>query len=432
MNRKKTSKFFSSQPNKGMHDWKMKTREEYARSLSKDEIEKYGGMSKIEAPPANRYFDFKILRDIVLDCGKRRKIDETKDLIVFIHFLKGLLNPDPCERWTAYQASTHPFINGTQPKRTKSSDSVLRTEDDINWGPPWDPAVATRKLSLKNPKLALRTQRSQSNSNINLNIDVIPRDTRSHLSSPNNDLINMTSLLSLSHQKDAINHGDNRQHQHEILYMSLPNHHAPYGQAQFSATYQGIMQPPISVSSPRYVDVYENVSDSIDPKDTDTRYQSAIVGPQSYSGFYHPIGRALPQGDFGYALQRPGVFPGGMHSMYAPPPISGYCPQHPYQTSPRNSYTDLNNFASGSYSSYETRMALHTATSVSMPPNLQTPQMYGTPQQQFEPRDQVMYHNFNHDTSQSYQQYESQFLNDNKKKRSSRAINYTIYRGSSM
>lgn len=74
----------------------------------------------------------------------------------------GILNPDPCERWTAFQASTHPFITGNTSRiRRKRSDETAanrKTEGknsiepvawDIRWKAPFDCAVCRRKLALR-------------------------------------------------------------------------------------------------------------------------------------------------------------------------------------------------------------------------------------------------------------------------------------------
>lgn len=59
----------------------------------------------------------------------------------------GILDPDPLKRWTAYQASMHPFVTGATTRRRSGTalDSSSR-EFDICWTPPWDPAICRRKL----------------------------------------------------------------------------------------------------------------------------------------------------------------------------------------------------------------------------------------------------------------------------------------------
>jgi hypothetical protein len=406
----------------GSHSWKIKTREEYAKSLSKQEIEKYGGMSKIEAPPANRYFDYKLLRDIVLDCGKKRKKDDGVELVLFIHFLKGLLNPDPCERWTAYQASTHPFVNGINPKRTKSSDSVFKTEDDINWSPPWDPAVATRKLSLKKPRVS-QHQRTQSSSKTS-NLDVILKNNNS---SPTSNVTNMADNLSISYREEQ------RQSQQlqppTNMYMSLPTHHSAFSQIPVQVSYEDIIQPPENLSARTNLNFANMAPNMSFMNHMESPHRVSLMGPQSYSGIYHSMGQVAPHGDFGYALQRPGVFPAGTQTMYAHHQQSGsYGQIHHSQT---QNYPDFH-FAPGSYSNLQNNMVInHSNASLSMPPNFQNPmpQVYGTPQHEQHLRQPIIYQQMFH--ASSYQKEESQTIYQTNN-RSNRAMYYSQYRGSSM
>lgn len=163
--RKKTMKYFilnrDSYENGGDKvAWVLKTREEFVNSLSNEELERYGGKQKLEQPPANRYFKYKHLNEIVMHYGSSKTPEEKETLVLFVHFLKGLLNPDPCERWTAFQACSHPFITGNRVGlRLKVPDGHLQSDKDITWSPPWDPSVCRRKLSLKQVG---RTQRRKA------------------------------------------------------------------------------------------------------------------------------------------------------------------------------------------------------------------------------------------------------------------------------
>jgi serine/threonine protein kinase len=168
INRKKTMKYFSLQSDKmdGGVDkvtWKLKSRREFVVSLSKEELERLGGKTKLEQPPTNRYFKFKNLRDIVLHHGNRSNVEERESLVLFVHLLKGLLHPDPCERLTAYQALSHPFFSGKKAQlRRKKSDGALKSENDFNWSQPWDPSICRRKLSLKQGAINRPHQRRTS------------------------------------------------------------------------------------------------------------------------------------------------------------------------------------------------------------------------------------------------------------------------------
>eukprot|EP00978_Attheya_sp_CCMP212_P016239 scaffold42342_cov52-Attheya_sp.AAC.3 len=71
---------------------------------------------------------------------------------------KGILDPDPWKRWTAYQASNHPFITGSSSRRRPAGSDASasrqhisngangRPDFDIYWAVPWDPAICRRKL----------------------------------------------------------------------------------------------------------------------------------------------------------------------------------------------------------------------------------------------------------------------------------------------
>ena len=145
--------------NKGI-DWKLKTPEEFVTSLSKDELERYGGAAKLEQPPANRYFKYTHLHDILLHHGNCKTPAEKESQSLFVHFLKGLLNPDPCERWTANQASSHPFITGTSSRRRLTSTRGAKPNSiDVNWSPPWDTSICRRKLSFKQGPLSRSSSR---------------------------------------------------------------------------------------------------------------------------------------------------------------------------------------------------------------------------------------------------------------------------------
>jgi serine/threonine protein kinase len=123
--------------------WRLKSRQEYIQSLSDNEIRRKGGLAKLQKQQTNRYFKRTKLADIIMLQGQSTSNEDKESLGLFAHFLLGVLDPDPLKRWTAYQASMHPFITGRQPRR--KSDTSAR-EFDICWAPPWDPAICRRKL----------------------------------------------------------------------------------------------------------------------------------------------------------------------------------------------------------------------------------------------------------------------------------------------
>jgi serine/threonine protein kinase len=69
--------------------WRIKTQHEYISSLSKSDIEKKGGLAKLQRQPGNRYFKRKLLSDIILHKGQAGKQEDLQLLKSFIHFLYG-------------------------------------------------------------------------------------------------------------------------------------------------------------------------------------------------------------------------------------------------------------------------------------------------------------------------------------------------------
>ena len=96
--------------------------------------------------------------------GKVTSKEDRDQLELFVHFLLGILDPDPWKRWTAFQASQHPFITGGQSHRRRPDNSSVNNNNnnndetttttagggnnnfDIYWVPPWDPSICRRKL----------------------------------------------------------------------------------------------------------------------------------------------------------------------------------------------------------------------------------------------------------------------------------------------
>jgi hypothetical protein len=187
--------------------WRMKTLREYIQSLSANEIRKKGGLAKLEKQPTNRYFKRKRLADIIMLHGQASPGTSKEELGLFVHFLlgaciwnscrtflsfamylvslcffcflSGILDPDPWKRWTAYQASMHPFITGSVAHRRRQGihttgsspaqgdqiDNAIR-EYDIYWVPPWDPSICKRKLlNVQKTREKQQTQRRSAGQN---------------------------------------------------------------------------------------------------------------------------------------------------------------------------------------------------------------------------------------------------------------------------
>ena len=142
-------------PGLPLPQWRLKTQQEYIASLSQSSINKKGGIEKLNKQPGTRYFKQKKLSDILFVHSHNGTVEERQLALAFAHFLYGILDPDPWKRYTAFQASQHPFVTGNLSQlRLKSSDMVLNAKEenqanlelDVYWPSPWDPAICRRKL----------------------------------------------------------------------------------------------------------------------------------------------------------------------------------------------------------------------------------------------------------------------------------------------
>lgn len=115
--------------------YRLKTPEEYAID------------NKTTVPIAKKYFKYSSLDDLILrDAQKTAQSNgQISELLMrkcLLHFVKGLLQINPWERWTARQASSHPFITG-----------AVFSEEFV---PSPDPIVTERVLfAVRNGKLSL-------------------------------------------------------------------------------------------------------------------------------------------------------------------------------------------------------------------------------------------------------------------------------------
>jgi dual specificity protein kinase YAK1 len=87
----KASPSHSTAPDRPMlPQWRLKTQEEYIKSLTQNEIRKKGGLAKLEKQPANRYFKRTKLSDIIMLHGQHCIGGEKELLGTFVHFLYGM------------------------------------------------------------------------------------------------------------------------------------------------------------------------------------------------------------------------------------------------------------------------------------------------------------------------------------------------------
>lgn len=104
----KNSSNFLEKIDPALKTWRLKTLEEYNQEYHANEL------------PSKEYFKWKKMPDIIRNYRISKKISSSPSLVslemqereCLIHFLTGVLNLNPLERWTPQQASMHPFITG--------------------------------------------------------------------------------------------------------------------------------------------------------------------------------------------------------------------------------------------------------------------------------------------------------------------------------
>jgi hypothetical protein len=105
-------------PQPAVASWRIKTQQEYIRSLSpNEEIRKKGGLAKLEKQPTNRYFKRTKLSDIIMLHGKATSAEEQDELALFVHFLLGILGCGPMETMDGIPGITTPIIIGGRTNR---------------------------------------------------------------------------------------------------------------------------------------------------------------------------------------------------------------------------------------------------------------------------------------------------------------------------
>lgn len=339
--------------------WEFKTRQEYINSLTEEEKQSKGGLAKLEQQPTNRYFKKKRLEDIVMHHGVCNTKKEKEQLGLFVHFLKGVLDPDPWKRWTAKQAYMHPFLTGSNLYRSKLGDvgpDGTRSGPkpyDIHWVPPWDASICRRKL-LVVQKTKDRSRRNSLHGRVQLQQpvpegaatqnQVIPAQGIGIYGTPvRNVLLNQQSpAISISSQVTAMadamrlsNAGQSSsppQSLEALLNAQLSNAY-PYS-SNLSASLGANVGMGLPINYQSLIDASlagRSFSENIHPSQLAAQQnfptisgandlaflpqppqQPTFMGAQSFSGMYYdgmPSHYPHIEGDLGYALQRPGVFP---------------------------------------------------------------------------------------------------------------------------
>jgi dual specificity protein kinase YAK1 len=336
--------------------WEFRSRQEYINYLSEEEKQSKGGAHKLEQQPTSRYFKKKKLEDIVMHHGSGKTKKEKEELGLFVHFLKGLLEPDPWKRYTAFQASMHPFLSGSKSYRVKMEMGKDGTKStpmpyDISWVQPWDPSIPRRKLMVVQKKGSRRssipTQQSVPEAAAAENPYLLPARTldiygtplrnamklepQSPAMSVTSQMAAMADAMSLGRQPSSL--GQNSPP--PSLYNGMQGFPPSFGNAagmgipmsyqQLASSYQQLAGSYQNFAGRRLSGNMVNSSAQQQPQAHDANESYFIpiphmppppplMGAQSFSGAYYngaPGYHQILESELGYALQRPGVVPGG-------------------------------------------------------------------------------------------------------------------------
>jgi len=350
--------------------FEFKTRKEYINALTEEECRNKGGLAKLEQQQTNRYFKKSKLEDIVMHHGVCNTKNEREQLGLFVHFLKGVLDPDPWKRWTAHQASMHPFLTGSSAYRVKTASGEVGADGtragakpyEIYWKPPWDASIPRRKMlavqktkekqakirrnslteSLKTPYRGTISQSVPEMGAIpamaplSQGLDIYGSPLRtSRKMDPQSPAMSVQSAVSVTAQlgvmADAMSLGMQATMggQASSPPQSLFNNQGQLfaNPALLSASLGGAVAGGMQLSYQQYAGLPPPAAQHYHVAAAPQQLQHmvipqappppAYVGAQSFSGAYYdgvPGGYMHPhiESDLGYALQRPGVVPGGL------------------------------------------------------------------------------------------------------------------------
>lgn len=314
----------SSHSAPALPQWRLKTQQEFITSLSQSEIRKKGGLEKLAKQPGNRYFNRKRLADILFLHAQSTGCKDKNLVPAFVHFLYGLLDPDPWKRWTAFQAVQHPFVTGdVKQLRKKTPDmkfdpkeeNLANLELDVVWQAPWDPAICRRKLlnvqRLREKQQAMRRgQATRPQGNVSTEF-AAPADRRfptQHNTSDDERLLdNVSHLLGSSPPSNVLS---------DVLSRNPLNQSTNQQYRRASSDQYGPLLSSLSMAA-SMANIGSNESSQLVATDevlngraARSTSLSAVQGARSFTGADVAQLQQAIQGDFAYALQRPGVVPG--------------------------------------------------------------------------------------------------------------------------
>ncbi|TIC29574.1 kinase-like protein [Wallemia mellicola] len=114
---------FMLQSGKQSHEFFETYLDEFGKSQFRlKSLEKYSQEHNTQEQPSKKYFSASTLPEIIkqypVSSSKAKSESDLKkeqsNRLSFIHFVQGLLNMNPIERWSPQQARLHPFITGEQ------------------------------------------------------------------------------------------------------------------------------------------------------------------------------------------------------------------------------------------------------------------------------------------------------------------------------
>jgi len=241
---------------------------------------------------------------------------DTKALFVFV---VGLLDPDPWKRWTAYQASNHPFITGqinllrkktAETKLNYNEENQANKDFEVYWMPPLDPGICRRKLlnvqRLREKQNAQRKGYAQSRAQDNVEMRSASRSSQKSPST--NSVASRVQPMMVADSPSVMSMSmDGKRSPPSQIATQLALHAARnranagmVGPSSLSAIGNAGIYAALGTAQPMRSEQFQNT-----PSNSNQRVN---IGPQSYTGL--GLDDSVRAADFTYALQRPGNVPG--------------------------------------------------------------------------------------------------------------------------
>lgn len=303
-----------------MPQWRLKTQQEFIGGLSASEIRKKGGVDKLSKPPGNRYFKRQRLSDILVLHAQNCQGEDRRIVPAFVHFLYGVLDPDPWKRFTAFQAAQHPFVTGQLSQlRIKTDDMVLNPREenqanielDVYWPPPWDPSICRRKLlnvqKIREKQQAMRKSLSSRPHSLSHKMETASVGSASRMSADQIHRRSNTdsSSSSLMAPSPSMGTGGRSSPPNQTSTASAPRQAFPNNQ---QVVVTNSAQAMANTAQPM-----GNLAQFV-PSNAPIIGQEIFPPQQITAGSYQPAASFnMSDADFALMLERPGVVPGSAY-----------------------------------------------------------------------------------------------------------------------